>query len=258
MISHNLYIFLNGIKDSLSLLETIYHSIKIKEIRNDFSKIFFLNMILYLIHNINLYFCNLSQSCIYFTYFLWTFPIILVSYVLTIGYFNKISVNYCKISYPRNNFKYNYNDKIQYFAHKIWYHIVFIIFIIQATLLSYIPYVGIIIDWYLTSLIYSFYCWEYFWGFQKIEHKIRFKIFESKLLYFLGFGSIFGIIKCYFNYLNSYFILSIIYPLESMRCIRVKLPKECIKDDGFSLFKIAFKISYFVITILRLYLIPSS
>ena len=258
MLSPNINIFFYGIKDSLFLHENIYHSLKIKEIRYEFTKISFLNILLYLIHNINLYICNFSNNCIYLSYILWTIPIIIISYILTIGYYNNISIKYCKISYPRNNFKYNYNDKIQYLAHKIWYHLVFIIFIIQGTLLSYIPYIGIFIDWYLTSLIYSFYCWEYFWGFQKIEHKIRFKIFESKLLYFLGFGSIFGIIKCYFTYLNSYLILSVLYPLESMRCIRVKLPKECINDENYSLFKIAFKISYFIITILRVYLIPSS
>ena len=55
--------------------------------------------------------------------------------------------------------------------------IVFITFIIQATALSYIPYIGIFLDWYLTSLIYSFYCWEYFWGFQKISYSKKLRKF---------------------------------------------------------------------------------
>jgi len=201
---------------------------------------------------------KINNFCNIFSNIIWLFPVILISYLLNIGYYNEIVVNYCNLSFPKGHFKYEYNDKIQYIAHKIWYHIVFFIFIIQATILSYIPYLGIFLDWYLTSIIYSFYCWEYFWGFQKIEHQIRFKIFQSKLLYFLGFGSVFGIVKCYFSYLNSYLIISLLFPLLSMRSIRIKLPKECLFEERYSLFKIAFKLSYFIIEIMRRYLIPSS
>ena len=132
-----------------------------------------------------------------YLYIIWTLPVIILSYLLNISYNNNIVINYCKLTHPNKKFKYNYNDKIHYLAHKIWYHIVFIVFIIQSTIISYIPYIGLFLDCYLTSLIYSFYCWEYLWGL-KIEHKIRFKVF-SKLFYFLGFGTIFGVIKSYFH-----------------------------------------------------------
>jgi hypothetical protein len=44
----------------------------------------------------------------------------------------------------------------------------------------------------------------------------RFETIQKNILYFLGYGTIFGIIKIYFDYLYSYLIISLIFPLLSI------------------------------------------
>ncbi len=92
MISPNFKLFFFGIKDSLLIHKSIYHAIKVKEIRENLFKIILLNFgILFFFYKINFYICNLifilEILFINIINIILLFPVMTLSYFLIINYY---------------------------------------------------------------------------------------------------------------------------------------------------------------------------
>ena len=90
-------------------------------------------------------------------------------------------------------------------------------------------------DWLLTSLIYSYYSWEYSWSSHKVPHSNRYSIFENNWLYYLGYGTIIGLIKIYFGFFHSTYIIASIFPVFCMNTLILFKRETCIINPTINL-----------------------
>jgi hypothetical protein len=76
--------------------------------------------------------------------------------------------------------------------------IVLTCFLLQAYLVSYIPWIGSIVSFLNYSLISSYYSFEFIWMDQGLSLEKRIEELESQTLYYLGFGFPFAFISFIF------------------------------------------------------------
>lgn len=173
---------------------------------------------------------------------LWSTPFYLVSLLCNAIYTNDVVARYIQTygSIPFRQTYSCYTRYSMYVVNKFYYQVVVILLTLETSLLSYIPYIGPILDCSLASLVYSYYSWEYSWSAGKIPHSSRYPLFESRWAYHLGFGSILGLIQCTCNFFVGYHIISALYPVYSMTGIALFTPPETIptQQKGLWLFRI--------------------
>ena len=151
----------------------------------------------------------------------WIIPQYAISFCYN-GYFgNQLVQGFITEFYPENmGLTYGcYNRYSVYIVNKFFYQVIVILLSIETMVISCIPYLGKLLDWFFTSLIYSYYCWEYSWSSYKVNHQKRYEIFESNWPYYLGYGSLIGLIKISLPYFESYPIITFLFPLFSMNSI---------------------------------------
>lgn len=86
-------------------------------------------------------------------------------------------------------------------------------FFLQVQLTNMIPYIGLPLNFVLTSWMYAYYCFEYKWNFKGLSLDKRLDFFESNWAFFAGFGSPCILSMFVFSRLVSYGILAILFPL---------------------------------------------
>ena len=212
--------YFQGVYDSLKFYKIIYKSLYIESCRRLLLKLIILNYILHLggFYLLNLY-CyrfieNYSNECIILNQFIWMYPLFLINYFLNIKYHNDFIKEY--FNYYLIPHKIHICNIKRYIAHKIWYHLIFIVLVIICYCLGYIPIIGGSFYFISVSLLYSLYCWEYWCNYVIISFDSRFETIQKNIFYFLGYGTIFGVVKIYFDYLYSYLIISLLFPLLSI------------------------------------------
>ena len=242
---HYINSYIKGFYDSINIFKVFYTVLEIKECRKLFSKMVFVNVFLFFLTYISLdKFCNFNNlNCDSIIYFFWIYPLLPIIYCLNIKYQDKIIYNYF-ISKEKKVITIN-NDFEKEIAYKLWYNINFLFYILLINIFSYFPYVGKYIYFLTISLIYSYFCIDYYWDFKNISHEERFEIYEEKLIYFLGFGTIFSILKFNFDYISSFIIISLIYPLLAIKFIYTKIEKS--NTQKISIFCFIFRITLKII-----------
>lgn len=87
------------------------------------------------------------------------------------------------------------------------------VFFLQVQFTSFIPYIGMPLNFLLTSWMYAYYCFEYKWNFKGLSLDKRLDFFESNWAFFAGFGSPCILAMFVFSRLVSYGIMAILFPL---------------------------------------------
>jgi len=93
----------------------------------------------------------------------------------------------------------------------IYRNLVFAAFIAIAFLFYWIPYVGGVIYFLSLCLIYSVYCHEYKWKNKGWELQKILSYFETRWLYFIGFGTPMTLLSFFFDYMISYAVISLMF-----------------------------------------------
>lgn len=247
---HLILNYIKGIIDSIFIFKHLFLILQFDVTRKLLFKIISLNFLFW--QGIYKFLCFFSEYFIDINTqilidILWFYPLYIIIYFLNIKYHSNIIS-----SYFNHKVKNNISTNIKkYIVHKIWYHLTFICFIIMSSIISYTPFIGIIIYWFFNSLIYSFFCWEYYWDLMYVNHEDRFILFQNNWIYFLGYGTVFSLLKICLPLYISFLIISILYPILSIKCIDIDLPE----NDAYQLlsfFNLPFKITYHLLKILRL------
>ncbi|KAG2396364.1 Protein EI24-like protein [Vigna angularis] len=87
------------------------------------------------------------------------------------------------------------------------------VFFLEVYATGYIPYIGKLINFFLLSWMYAYYCFEYKWNFNEVALDRRLDYFESYWPFFAGFGSPCVLAIFFFSPLVSYGIMAILFPL---------------------------------------------
>lgn len=233
--------YLKGVVDSLNGIHLSLKVLENNQIRKVFNNLIIYNLLICLPINLILrsypsfckHYFNFSGSWLSNIYYLliiiiWTLPHYLIGLMYNGYYTNKSIATFIDIYNSQNlNLKYQCYDRYtNYLVNKGYYQIIITFLTLETLLISYIPYIGIIMDWFLTSLIYSYYSWEYSWSNNKVPHINRYAIFETNWIYYLGYGSLFGFIKINIGFLNSTYVIASIFPILSMNTLLLFRPEK--------------------------------
>ena len=171
---------------------------------------------------------------------MWLVPHYIIGLIYNSYYTNKSISVFIHVYNPQNlKLKYQcYERYSKYLVNKGYYQVIVTFLTIETIIIAYIPYIGVLMDWILTSLIYSYYCWEYSWSSHKVPHPNRYSIFESNWYYYLGYGSLIGLIKINMGFFCYNYIIASIFPILSMNTLILFKVEDVIVNSKSVKFKI--------------------
>ena len=228
-----LFLFFFGIIYNFRILVELPPIITNKYILKNYLKIFILNF--FLLNFIDLLYNILNNTInnLFIKYFiiivyslLFYIPLNIFSYIYTFDKINNIlnyySANLIKIpnskkdtvikSEKDNVLNYSSdNDKID---KTIYYSIIILMFYFISNLLIYIPIIGYYFNIILGIFVYSFYCFDYTCGIKNINNKLKFALFEQNFYFLLGYGTLFGTLNFYLNYICFFLIFCFLFPIS--------------------------------------------
>lgn len=230
-----LYSFYQGFCDSINLDSCLYFLTKDRNIKDNYCKLLFYNLIILLFYKIFIIFGYVFKQYAKTIYFInmifWVLPNYLITIPYNSIYTSEIVKIYTNIRLQDKNTYKCYDKLSNYLVHNFYYQMVILLLMVESYLIIFVPIIGKFLDWLLNSLVYSYFAWEYTWGFQKIAHISRYELFENNWIYFLGYGSIIGLIKINLDYFTSYICISVIFPILSLNGIIKYNDKEIISKS---------------------------
>lgn len=244
MISINNLIrsYIKGLIDSLKAINLAFRVFENKSTKITLNMIIVYNIFTCLLFDNILYYLpeffsiknNISLNLYHFLiFFFWSLPHYFFGLIYNGYYTNKSISVFIHVYNPQNlKLKYRcYERYSKYLVNKGYYQVIVTFLTLETILISYIPYVGTILDWLLTSLIYSYYCWEYSWSSHKVPHPNRYSIFENNWPYYLGYGTIVGLLKIKMGFINFNYLIASIFPILSMNTLFLFNEQDILKTE---------------------------
>ena len=203
----------NGILDSIKYNKFYYVFSNSSKLRNYMGIIFLINIILpcsiHILFSIMLdATSNLPSYCIHIQWFIYiiawiipTTPYKLLSNFIIVTEISDIvlRVGSSDLSLVITNFIYDF--------------VLIIYLTIQCSLLLYVPYVGTILYFFHSCLLWSFNYYDYKWATSRIDINRRMIFFNNRWPYFLGFGLIPALIDILLPFPYNSGILALILPI---------------------------------------------
>ncbi|GLJ24404.1 hypothetical protein SUGI_0466070 [Cryptomeria japonica] len=182
-------------------------------------------------------FYSLLQSIlISLFYVFWFYPMYVFSFIISTLWYNEIAEQACKVmeqseqepqrqnseegSTGNRQFVTDSGDNLDglegmmtVIAEKIYSCLMLSIFFVEVSAISYVPFIGKILNFLLLSWIYAYYSFEYKWNFIGWSLDKRIGFFETNWAFFAGFGSPCVLPIVFSSQLVSSGIMAILFPL---------------------------------------------
>jgi etoposide-induced 2.4 mRNA len=153
---------------------------------------------------------NILETIVALTYRLfWVYPIFLLSFVLNAVWYQEIADRVYRLQFGQP-----VNSPLL-IADEIYRAILFMNYLIFATIIYVLPIVGPIISFTYFCWIYAYYSFEYKWINQGWKLEKRIEYFEEKWAYFAGFGFTFTAITFFVDHFLSAGVFALFFPLVS-------------------------------------------
>jgi len=126
--------------------------------------------------------------------------------------------------------------------------IIFLMYVVFLNMIFFIPFVGYYLFLVLSILQYIYYCLDYGMNYHNIYHIKKMSLISNNILYFLGFGFVFGIILINSNFTIAHVSTSLMIPIYVVKSyfILPKILKREIKEYSkymFSIFVVPYWLS---------------
>ena len=236
--------FLYGIKDSLMLksaFELIWAS---KIIKSILCKTFLINGVLIVgssfilkLFTKGLFSQSSSQSELTQTIFsvlyhlFYLYPLYLCSLVINSFDYMDMAAEALSLGRKKSRNKGPSADILTRIYNEVINALFLIFFLLQAFILSYIPYLGPILSLISQSFTYAFYCFTYKWGTDQADLYRILAFFDKHFFYFSGFGFIYAIVTRIFPGLVGSGVYAALFPVFLLLSIRAKPPKDFVLND---------------------------
>ncbi len=224
----NLNNFGLGLRHSLNCIGLFFQVLANPKTRVNFKLLLVYNLPICLLFSLLLetYLSYLRYYTVYYFYrvlviLFWSLPHYLIGLMYNSYYTNQSISDFIQVYNPQNlNLSYQcYVSYSKYLVNKAYYLVIVTFLTIETAIISQIPYIGTSTDWFLTSLIYSYYSWEYSWSSHKIPHQERYAIFEHNWCYYLGYGSLLGLLKITLGFFHSTYLIACLFPIFAMNTL---------------------------------------
>ncbi|CAM6124814.1 unnamed protein product [Calypogeia fissa] len=87
------------------------------------------------------------------------------------------------------------------------------VFFLEVFAVTYVPYLGPLLNFVLLSWLYAYYCFDYKWGFSRWSLEKRLYFFETNWAFFAGFGSPCVLATFFLSPLISAGVMNVLFPL---------------------------------------------
>jgi etoposide-induced 2.4 mRNA len=169
-------------------------------------------------NDIQSYFIDtISQSVAWIYHILWLYPIYTLSFVLNSMWYQDIADQAFVVGglvQPKKQM--GWAQLIQLLASEIVRAVVLLVFVLQNALCSFVPFIGKYIAFIHLCWLYSLYSFEYKWAALAWSNEKRVEFFETRALYFFGFGiPAAGITIIFPAFINSG-VFALIFPVFIM------------------------------------------
>ncbi|EXX63360.1 EI24-domain-containing protein [Rhizophagus irregularis] len=158
---------------------------------------------------------NILDTIIALTYQLfWVYPIFLLSFVLNAVWYQEIADRAYQLQFGQPvNSHFTYNRMLRLMADEIYRAILFMNYLVFATIIHIIPFIGPIISFISFCWIYAYYSFEYKWINKGWKLEKRIEYFEERWAYFAGFGFTFTVITFFVDQFLSAGVFALFFPL---------------------------------------------
>lgn len=151
---------------------------------------------------------------------LWVYPIFVLSFVLNAIWYQEIADKAFRMYHgPPINSRRTYPSILNVMAGEIYRALLFMNYLIVATLVYVVPIIGPIISFMYFCWIYAYYSFEYKWINQGWSLEQRIGYFEERWSYFAGFGFLFTVITFFVDQFLSAGVFALFFPLYIIMAI---------------------------------------
>ncbi|CAG9315774.1 unnamed protein product [Blepharisma stoltei] len=174
-----------------------------------------------------------------FYYILWLFPLYFICFILNTFCYADIALSaFQQIHGQPKATALSISRRIAYEAHR---GLIIGIYVMEVTFISLLPF-SEILDLFLLSWLYSFYCFEYRWALEGKTINREISIIEHNSFYYFGFGLPFALITFWFPGLMGNGLWLLIFPVFMVTALISKPPSEK-HTVRIPLFKFAHRVS---------------
>lgn len=147
---------------------------------------------------------------------IWYLPIVLITNIINLNLYSEIVLFY------KSKTVNNIDEEIKYFASKVFHQLCFLFINFSIQIIYYLPYIGNFLYIVLLSFFYSFYCYDYELSIYNIDYGNKIDYYEQNWAYYLGKGIPFALILCLGNTLESFLLISFLFPLLLINSLQKK------------------------------------
>ncbi|RKP38992.1 etoposide-induced protein 2.4-domain-containing protein, partial [Dimargaris cristalligena] len=198
-IRQQLWFVWAGVKDASAWPTSLIVVYGSKTIQQRVLKCVFLNGILFLgsilfyqvvLLRLNWYLLHILAYTIAFAYnAFWLYPVYCLSFLLNAIWYQEIADRvYSMRGGEPTHQPITYSGLLQSIASEIYRILLFFTYVVWASLIYLIPWVGPVASFIYFCWIYAFYCFEYQWINKNWSFEKRLDYLEGHWAYFLGFG----------------------------------------------------------------------
>ncbi|CAG8556633.1 19966_t:CDS:10, partial [Cetraspora pellucida] len=146
---------------------------------------------------------------------LWVYPIFVLSFVLNAMWYQEIADRAYRLYHgrPPINSNRTYPRALKVIADEIYRALLFMNYLMVATIVYVIPVIGPIMSFMYFCWIYAYYSFEYKWINQGWSLEQRIGYFEERWSYFAGFGFMFTVITFFVDQFLSAGVFALLFPL---------------------------------------------
>lgn len=73
---------------------------------------------------------------------------------------------------------------------QIYRIVICVVYILQTWMASHIPFIGGVLNWFMMSWLFAFYCFDFKWSLVAVPLSVRIQFFERHWAFFGGYGSL--------------------------------------------------------------------
>eukprot|EP00741_Cyanophora_paradoxa_P009723 tig00001623_g9420.t1 len=145
---------------------------------------------------------------------LWLYPVFALSFLISTLWYQDIAEDAYNALRPNPvAFSLSWQQVVWMLASQVFRLLVVLIFLLESTVVYFVPVVGAPLSFALTAWLYSFYAFEYKWAAQRWGVERRLEFFERRWAYFIGFGTACTGATFYASVLVSSGLYATLFPL---------------------------------------------
>lgn len=212
-----------GVIDSISFQHVFFVCYTSPAVLSLFSQTFFLNGLIFLGSVItldNFVYPKLTEligevhTLAFIVQILWIYPVYIFSFFLNSIFYQDISEHSFAVQVGKKAVPHlSYSSVRERVVDQLYQFCVLSVYLIGTLFVSWVPLIGRVLSFALSSWLYAFYCFDYLWSLKGLSVNTKLKIIETRPYYFFGFGLCCTVATAYSNFFVNNGCFALLFPV---------------------------------------------